>query len=193
MVKKSKKAQHYLKGKKEVSLIVEISVYEGEVYAPYFGKKLDPILGWVKCDYMKRHEDAFVIFIKVRADNLGNVFISDLKSTSGNAKSEESMASKIEYYSYELSAALYLDIFNLMLDDSLECFVWIFASKDNFNCMCWESTNEVIQVGRAMWIAAIKKIADMSDNNWKTVEYVEKIKPTPYQRRWLQQNDADLL
>lgn len=193
IIKKSKKAQHYLKGKKEVTLIVELHVFEGEIYAPYYGMKLDPVSGWVKSDYLKKRDGAFVIWVKVRADNLGNVFVSDLKSTTGNAKSEESMSYKIEQYGYELSAALYLDIFNLMLDNSLEYFVWIFASKDCNNSGCYESDNEIIQVGRMMWITAIKKIADMSNNDWKTVEYVGKIRPTPNQRRWLQQNDADIL
>src|SRR5712664_3895521 len=54
-VQKSKIAKAYLDGKAEVSLYVELVVYRGEVYAPYFGKILDAN-GWSSVKPALAHE-----------------------------------------------------------------------------------------------------------------------------------------
>jgi hypothetical protein len=200
-VKDSPVAQEYLNGTPEVSLFVEIVIHEDKIYAPHFGKMLTSD-GWVT-GAPKNTKGAFTFVVKVRADDHGGTYISDLKSTTGNAKSERSMREKISHYQYDLSAALYLDIFGLKhpellepcMIDGVKCanFVWIFASKDLYNSKSYHASWENYLVGRSKYMRAMKRMADCALAKWQSVDSIGVLAPLPYELEWLKERDIDLL
>lgn len=193
-VQKSKIAKAYLDGKAEVSLYVELVVYRGEVYAPYFGKILDAN-GWSTVKPTLAHEakkNGTVLLTKVRADTLGKTYISDLKSTSGNAKVNQAMRNKVSDFEYDLSAALYLDLFSLIYP-AVTKFIWIFASKETLNCRCYRASDTNIRVGRAKYRKALIKIAHGMKTDWKQTDYLDTLEPMPHELRHLETSDRDLL
>ncbi len=183
-------AQGYLDGDPEVSLFVSIIISAGRIYAPAFNKVLTKD-GWEDTGANKALV-GFGMTVKVRADTLGARYISDLKSTTGNARSNRSMRAKIKNYDYDLSAALYLDLFSLVRPDLNE-FVWIFASKDLFNSKSYRASQDNIHVGRAKYMKAMIKLADCAQNNWQSVDYLDVLEPYPEDLEWLRERDADLL
>lgn len=192
-VKKSSVAQKYLVGKPEVSLYIEIAVYQREIFAPYFGKRLTRD-GWVKnlSAAKAAKENGFVFVAKVRADTLGKTFISDLKSTTGNARSEKTMMYKVTDYQYDLSAALYMDLFSLVRPE-LSKFIWIFASKELFNSKSWRASDRNILVGRAKYMKAMVKLAACARNKWQVVDELGTLGPMNSELAHLEENDIDLL
>ena len=182
-------AKEFITGTPEVSLFTDVAVHDGEIFAPYFNRKLT-IDGWVTQILTEKPEVVFVI--KVRSDTLGDTFISDLKSTTGNARSNISMRKKISDYTYDLSASLYLDMFSLMRP-TLREFVWIFASKDYYNCRVYKATENNIKVGRAKYMKALIKLADCKKNNWEVIDFVDTLEPLPYELEHLIIKDKDLL
>jgi len=131
--------------------------------------------------------------VKARADwiDYDNGFIMDLKSTTGNAKDVEKVIAKIDAYDYDLSAALYIDAFNEYLGKKglplLETFKWVFASKDFVNCQVYNSTPEMLEVGRAKYMKALKDIVKYKENGWVFIDEEIDIKPMPWTRqRWLE-------
>ncbi len=193
-VKDSPIAQEYLDGEAEVSLFVELYVYDGVIYAPQFKVYMTPS-GWVGFDYAyikDLKKKGFRVVVKVRADMKGDTYISDLKSTSGNARSNKSMRGKISDYHYDLSAALYMDLFSLM-NRKITKFVWIFASKDFYNSRCYVASETNIRVGRAKWMKALKRIANCAANNWETVDFLDVLEPLPHELEHLKEKDTDLL
>lgn len=189
-VQNSPTAQRFLDGEPEVSLFVELNVHDGQIYAPYFGKMLTRA-GWVDGP-KKRIDGAYKVIVKVRADMLGDTYISDLKSTTGDAESEESMHNVAKRYSYQLSGALYLDMFSLMNPD-LEKFWLIFASKELFNCMPYEIEQRKLMVGRCQYMWAVKRLAEMAKVNFESIERTGVLKVLPEELHWLEERDIDLL
>src|SRR5690606_15637890 len=115
----------------------------------------------------------FSMTVKVRADCLGDTFVSDLKSTSGSATQAWSVRNSISKYKYDLSAALYLDLFSLIREDVSE-FIWIFASKENPCAAAWIASPKQILVGRAKWSWAVKRLADLAAAKWEIVDYLRE-------------------
>lgn len=188
-VKASPICKKYLKGEPEVSLFIRLLVADMKIYAPAFGKVLSPT-GWRDCGKIPAKGVEFIL--KCRSDCLGNIFISDLKSTSGSAKKKASVRNSISKYNYDLSAALYLDLFSLV-NPSVGDFYWIFASKENFCAVTWRASPKNILVGRAKWSKALLRMADLQLANWEIVDYVREAEPLPHELEWLNERDIDLL
>lgn len=188
-VKASPTSMEYLEGEPEVSLFVELLVSDGNIYAPFYMKKLTRE-GWVRMK--KVPSKGFKLSVKVRADCLGEEFVSDLKSTSGRATKAESVRKSISLYKYDLSAALYLDMFSLVREEVTE-FIWIFASKENPVAAPWRATRKNILVGRAKYMWAIKRLAELNDANWEMVDYLREAEPLPHEMEWLEEKATDLL
>lgn len=188
-VKNSPVSCEYLKGEPELSLFVELLVADREIYAPYFGKVLTTH-GWESVK--KVPKNGFKIVVKVRADCLGPNFISDLKSTSGKATQSSSVRGSISKYKYDLSAALYLDLFSLV-KENVSAFIWIFASKDNSCAASWIASPNQILVGRAKWSWAVKKLADLSAADWQLPDYLREAEPLPNEMEWMRVKETDLL
>lgn len=182
-------AMEHLQGDPEVSLFVELVVRNGNIYAPFYQKVLTPG-GWES--HTKPVKDGFKLVVKVRADCLGDTFVSDLKSTSGRATQKYSVRNSISKYKYDLSAALYLDLFNLVQED-VSAFVWIFASKENPCAATWVASKKQILVGRAKWSWAVKRLADLSRANWELVDYLREAEPLQHELEWLDLKETDLL
>lgn len=185
------------RGTPEVSLFVEIAIVSGEIYAPYFGMRLDPMLGWIK-DIQKKSffDKATKFIIKVRADSIDIEefsFVLDLKSTSGNARSAREMQEKVKYYNYDLSAALYLDIFSLIAGFQMNTFIWTFASKDYHNCKSYRASDKNILVGRRKWMRGLLAIAETKRNNWQLYDSLGVLDAHYSELYYIAESDTDLL
>ena len=185
-IRKSPVSMKYLVGEAEVSLFIRLVVKDGQIYAPHYNKRLTR-QGWVKC--LTFNESGGTEFIvKVRADMLGKTFISDVKSTSGVATKKESVRGAVSKYTYDLSAAFYLDLFSLAVP-ALERFVWIFASKDKPLAAAWRCVPDSILIGRAKWMSGILRMADLKENNWKIKDYLRDCEPQHHERTWIKADE----
>jgi len=71
----------------------------------------------------------------------------------------------------------------------LETFKWVFASKDFVNCQVYNSTPEMLDVGRAKYMKALRDIVKYKENGWVFIDEEIDIKPMPWTRqRWLEDN-----
>lgn len=188
----------YLKGIPEVSCYVVVLVdhWNMQIFSEDGKFRLDKDLGWIKASAVKPSPKAFPVTLKARADSLYVDHISDLKSTSGNVKLESEMKNKVSDYSYDLSAAFYLDVFNLHFVSGTRKilkFVWIFASKDHFNCKPWIASGDNIRVGRAKWTKAIFNFGYAVESDWKFEESAGVLEPSYFEREHLTKKDIDLL
>lgn len=135
--------------------------------------------------------------LKARADWIDPAkgIIMDLKSTTGNAKDLDKVVGKIEMYQYDLSAALYVDVFNeyyrqQKMKERIHTFQWVFASKDYVNCKVYNSTPEMLAVGRAKYQEAIRLILKAKKNNWVFHDEISAVKPNPWTaQKWLEGNE----
>lgn len=188
-VKASPVSMEYLKGEPEVSLFVQLVVWRGKIYAPFYGKVLGRN-GWE--DSKPPGKGGFELVVKVRADCLGDTFVSDLKSTSGKATQKFSVRNSISKYKYDLSAALYLDLFSLIREE-VSAFIWIFASKENPCAAPWIASERNILVGRAKWSWAVKRLADLAAAEWQIPDYLREAEPLQHELDWLIEKETDLL
>lgn len=192
-VKNSPVAMDYInRSKPEVSVFVELTVLSGDVFSRKYKKVLGRN-GWENTDNLPPKGKGIDLVVKVRADALGDDFVLDLKSTTGNARSLVVAQEKIKYYTYDLSASLYLDIFNLPLNGKIKKFIWTFASKDCFNSRSYEANEEMIQVGRAKWKKTILALAMVKKNNWESTDSMGSIGPSYGDLWYLKEKDTDLL
>lgn len=185
-VKESELAQSFLsKGVPEVSCFVKVYVYAGDIYAK--GCILTNE-GWTRVysgDFTLAMKNGSCLTLKVRADLLGDDFIFDLKSTTGDCCDDFLISSKISSYSYDLSAALYLDIFSIGTDKNYKDFIFCFASKDVGNTQCYVASKDNIRIGRKKWSNAIKTIVKNMESDWVFKEKLLIIEPSYYERKWL--------
>jgi hypothetical protein len=191
-VKSSPIAMNRIKrGEPEVSSFIELAVQNGTIFAPEYKKQLGPF-GW-ETTKSKITKDAIKLIIKVRADLLGSDFVLDLKSTNGNTKSSLLMRRKISDFQYDLSAALYLDIFSLTTGNLIKEFVWVFASKDMGNCKSYLASEDNIRVGRAKWKKAILTLAGCISSQWRFDDSMGVLEPMPYELEHLKLRAEDIL
>lgn len=142
--------------------------------------------------------------IKVRADwamfepivceKTGEVtqgtFIMDLKSTTGNPKSKKDIQKKISSLNYDLSAALYMDVFNDYLAKNnlplIEEWKFCFDSKDTGTSKVWTASKKMLEVGRRKYMEALKNIKDNMENGWCFEDEDSSIDPISYdEQEWL--------
>jgi hypothetical protein len=185
------------RGKPEVSTFVELAVLGREIFSGS-GSLVLSQEGWVSSELggsMKKDlaKKAVRLVVKTRADCFGKDFILDLKSTTGNAKSEKKIKDTISYYNYDLSAALYLDIFSLATGRDYRDFIWTFASKDYFNSRSYRASESNIMIGRAKYTKALIRIAEGIKSNWVFNDYLAVVEPNHYEFEHLSQSETDLL
>ena len=186
-------AMGFLKtSKPEVSAFVELYVFGGDVFS-FKGEDCFYLsfTGWVQTTLDYDAEDikdfGVKLIIKVRADalDLDRGIISDLKSTSGNTKKAHEMQTKVASYQYDLSAALYLDVFTMASGKEFHSFIWIFASKDVGNSMSYRASDKNILVGRAKWKKAVVELAKYVQNGWAFSDELGELEPPYYALEWL--------
>jgi len=192
-VKNSPVAMGFLeKTKPEVSAFVDLFVTGNEVYTVVNKKPNQLTLdGWVATK--KIPENAMKITIKCRADALGDNFILDLKSTTGNAKIERGMMKSVSEYSYDLSAALYLDIFSAATGTRYDTFLWTFASKAAGNSKTYSASRESIMIGRAKWKKAVCVLSECIRKEWKFEDTLGILEPNYYEKEWIKPKEEDEL
>lgn len=181
-IKNSKESLNYLKGvKPELSLFVKIYVANGRIYSKKYNKVLGP-LGWEDCDNIPSGGKS--IILKVRADGISKKYIIDLKSTSGDVFSRKSVTEKVSAFSYELSAAMYLDLFELVTGKKRR-FVWLFSSKDQRKAKPWIVREDNVRVGRAKWAAAVVELVEHIRADWEFSNMSSELGPSEDQLVWL--------
>lgn len=191
-IKKSSITMNRLKKcKPEVSIFVELYITGGEVYVPS-GNLILSKTGWVPFTG-KIPKGGVPIIVKVRADALGPDFILDLKSVRGNVKSQKSMMGVVSRYGYDLSAALYLDIFSAGLGIKMKHFIWSFVSKDFFNARSYRASERNILIGRAKWKKAIIELAHGIANEWHFDDFLGILEPEYYQLEYLNEGYESIL
>lgn len=179
------------KGQPEVSAFVNLRIAEsGVIYCHDLEKSVTVTGGFKKEKAPKKGTD---ITIKVRADLIADDFILDLKSTNGNTKSKYQMRTKVSSYNYDLSAALYLDMFSLVGERVISDFIWVFASKDYFNSKSYVASADMIQIGRAKYFKALFTLAECLENDWQFEDSLGILEPQPFEREWIKPSDGDLL
>lgn len=194
-VKKSRIAMELINvGEKEVSAFVTLHVFSGDIYSE--GKTLTAF-GFKPCDsalYAKAVKDGLTLKVRVRADciNFNQGYILDLKSTTGNAKDERLMRKRVSDYTYDLSAAFYLDMFSLATGETYKDFYWTFGSKDYANSRTYLASEDNIKIGRAKWKKAVLSLAFYVKNNWKFDDELGMLEPNFFEREWIKQDEGVL-
>lgn len=138
--------------------------------------------------------------LKVRADFIDpdRGFIMDLKSTTGNTRDRFKIQKKISELDYDLSAALYVDVFNSHYGkDLIKDFYWVFATKDiEFaNCTVYKARASMLSVGRAKYTTALNLIKKYTKAEWKFVDEVVSIEASQWEKDlWItKENDSNYL
>jgi hypothetical protein len=178
------------RGTPEQSAFVDLDVYGTEI----FQRGKDLVLsreGWTKAKRPKV-KGPVSLKVKVRSDSMGDDFVLDLKSTSINAKSEREVRGKISHYAYDLSAALYVDMFETV-DGKKRDFVWTFASKEHHNAKTYMASRSNIEVGRAKYMKALVKIAQGIKTDWKFGDSLTVLEPNVWELEILKESDLDLV
>lgn len=140
--------------------------------------------------------------VKVRADSIAleGVTVSDLKSSSGDVSDEFSVKNKTSDYCYDLSAALYLDIFSAVIGRKYTDFIWLYASKDLHDKLKapigkpWRASADNILIGRSKWTRAIIDIAYYQSINWKLDSkkvILHDLEPKEHELVWLNKKHLD--
>ncbi len=134
------------------------------------------------------------INIRVRADwiNFEEGYILDVKTTTGNVKDKYDLQKKFSKYSYDLSAALYLDLFK-QHSPTLCKFYWTVASKDDGGfCRTYLATDEMLELGRKKYQYAIMQIKKYKKLGWTFPDYVDLLGPPAWEvQQWA--DDRDLI
>lgn len=94
--------------------------------------------------------------VKCKADAIAGQIV-DLKSTSGAVTPGAFMRSVVDF-GYHTSAAFYQDIFHLLTGERLP-FVIIAVSKNPVDVEIYELSEEVLEKGRALYQAGMRRIA----------------------------------
>jgi exodeoxyribonuclease VIII len=177
-------------GMPEVSAFAVLNIVGSQI----FSKEKKLILGKYGWEpYKNKIDKGTEITIKVRADLLASDFVLDLKSTSGNAKNDHVVKTKVSSYNYDLSAALYLDIFSLVTGRKYDTFIWTFASKDYYNSKSYIASNNNVMVGRAKYRKAIMNLADGIESNWTFTDSIGILEPQSYELEHIKENgESDL-
>lgn len=177
------------RGDPEVSAFIKLKVLGTSVYAVTWGKVLGKY-GW---EDSKIPAKGVEVWVKVRADLLGEDFILDLKSTTGNCKDGNALRKKVADLQYDLSASLYLDIFSAAKQRILSNFIWTFSSKDYFNARSYLASQDMILIGRAKWKKAVIQLAEGIESNWKFEDSMGILTPPAWEYDYLREQASDLL
>jgi len=122
---------------------------------------------------------------KIRFDFFGfKGYGVDLKSTGKNAKSVYDIQSSMESFNYDMSAAMYMDLYNVWAAQNnakrMTEFYWPFASKTVGNCQVYSATSDLIRVGRLKYKRAIQLIKEHTAAGWVFEDTVEELRPMKF-------------
>lgn len=109
--------------------------------------------------------------LKARADyiNIEKGYIADVKTTSGETD-VDSFKLTIDKFSYQLSAALYCELFSQFYGKDFDFYFIVLGKRDN-SCEVFKTSKETMEEGRAMVMKAISNYKKcIKDNCWQSPE-----------------------
>lgn len=133
--------------------------------------------------------------LKVRADwiDFKRMLIADLKTTSSSPRSADSIRKSTKDYGYDLSAAMYMLLFNQYIKheghptpkkDQLKEFTdfyWIYAGKKDFQCQCYMAHQKMLDLGLVKFKEAIRLIKYYESINWEIPETCPDLAPASWE------------
>lgn len=134
--------------------------------------------------------------LKVRADwiDFKRMIIADLKTTSSNPRNTDSIRKSTKDYGYDLSAAMYMLLFNQYVkheghpksnrDGQLmefTDFYWIYTGKKDFNCQCYMAHQKMVELGLVKFKEAIRLIKYYESINWEIPETCPDLAPASWE------------
>lgn len=122
--------------------------------------QIDGIKIKVRSDYRKEFED------------FGS--INDVKTTSDNIDNVKSAERVCAIYDYDLSAALYVDIFTMVTGKPHD-FYFCFLSKNNGECRMYKASEQMLEVGRRKYKEAIEKLKKARESGVYYINRIEEI------------------
>ena len=132
--------------------------------------------------------------VKCRFDILNGMVGGDLKSTSLEALGDEAQLKRtIVSYGYDLSYALYRDIYEKVTGNSMDKFYWIFASKKIPRAKVVYAHDDFYRLGRLKYQKALRGIKELQANGWKYEEKVITLEPSVFDKKEYGLDEADLL
>jgi hypothetical protein len=121
-------------------------------------------------------------------------FIMDLKSTTGNPKDAKEIQRKISSLHYDLSASLYMDVFNTYLKSKGEPLIkewkFCFDSKDTGTSKVWTASKEMLEIGRRKYMQALEVILKNKSQGWVFKDEDSILNASPFDvQEWLNKKE----
>lgn len=140
---------------------VEVSsFYRGGYAEQTCTAQIDGIKVKVRSDYRKEFED------------FGS--INDIKTTGDNIDTAKRAERVCSIYDYDLSAALYVDIFTMVTGKPHD-FYFTFLSKNNGECRMYKASEQMLEEGRKKYKEAIQKLKEARKSGIYYVNRIEEI------------------
>jgi hypothetical protein len=113
-------------------------------------------------------------------------WIGDLKSTTGSVKGAWDLRQKVDGFSYDLSAAFYVDMVNEYIKRnnlpyaSVENFYLYFSSKTYPVAKRWTMSKRSLAVGRKKYQTALREILKYEKQDWEFYDEEGSLDPMPW-------------
>lgn len=98
--------------------------------------------------------------IKIRMDYRQGNTIVDLKTTSSPVD-QNNIKKTIYNYGYHISAALYMDVANLYLEEKVEQFILVFINKKTAEIQVVKLSQKLIELGRREYLNGIRSYKEL--------------------------------
>lgn len=123
--------------------------------------------------------------VKARFDYMHTMrgFISDLKTTSGKLD-EKSIRNKVYAFGYHISAALYMDVINPVVDNTILDFYLVFVSKDTLEVKVVKLHESMIEEGRQEYLKGIEEVKIIHSEDFVCKEEVLVLKSDDTKEEW---------
>lgn len=122
--------------------------------------QIDGVKVKVRSDYRKEFDDF--------------ASINDIKTTGENIDTAKSAERVCALYDYDLSAALYVDVFTMVTGKPHD-FYFTFLSKKNGECRMYKASEQMLETGRKKYKEAIKKLTKAKESGIFYVNRIEEI------------------
>lgn len=126
-------------------------------------------------------------------------WIGDLKSTTGSVKGAWDIRQKVDSFSYDLSAAMYVDMVNQYIKEAgldvapVKHFYLYFSSKTYPIAKRWCMSERSLEVGRAKYKQALKEIQKYEKQNWEFHDEQGSLDPLPWtESEWCPKDNDNL-
>lgn len=173
------KADILIKGTKDSPIAMDLINRRGAVKEQSLFVMLEGVRIKVRFDYMFLSKE--------------ESYIGDLKSTTGSVKDKHKIRTKISAYTYDLSAALYVDAVNEYIRQNklpyapVDSFYWNFATKDHPSCKTWQATEQMLEIGRAKYKKALSLINKCIADEWQFYDEIGFVEAQPWEvSDWLE-------